>query len=353
MKSANDTTPTIEAVLLFEGAEVVEQMLYAEFEGILDHVSCLHEYADKRVKGCYVRVHADLTIAGIVFFYIDFDEHGYADRSWSLPLRRLIGVAGQGPDLGAGPIQLVCRTRCPQAELREELWDPSIQPGMNHFQILKTAIEQNELNINEQLASSQSTNLGCIDIPVASQDKIVPTSNIVETGHQDNDQNRRDKLAEIIKSQRFRIEALTNECEDKVSELERARRHDQIQYNEHKRMFVQKFEQLKVKYLKKDEQLNNAVALIARMLNVESAETIKENLDDLRAVSNIADLASGDDTSGQMELIQTKAENYLLTQQLVQLKRVCNSMNKKIRELESTDMDDLPTVIAMESKHAG
>jgi hypothetical protein len=342
MNSANDTTLTVEAVLLFKGAEVIEQMLYPEFEGVLDHVTCLPQYADERVRGCYVRVHPNLTIGGVIFFCIDFDEHGYADRSWSLPLRRLMSVSGQGPDLGAGPIQLVCRTRCPQPELREELWDPSIQPGMNHFQILKSAIESNELNINDQLAVSQSTVMGCIDMPSMEGQGV----------QKDDSQSRRDKLAEVIKSQRFRIEALTNECNDKVSELERARRHDQIQYGEHKRMFVQKFEQLKVKYLKKDEQLNNAVALLSRLLDIKDAESIKENLEDLRAVSNIADLSS-EGNAEQMELIQTKAENYLMTQQLTQLKRICNSMNKKIRELEGDAMDELPTVIALSEKKVG
>lgn len=345
MNSANDTTPTVEAVLLFKGAEVVEQMLYSEFEGVLDHVSCLPDYADERVKGCYVNVHPNLTISGIIFFFIDFDEHGYADRSWSLPLRRLMGIAGQGPDLGAGPIQLVCRTRCPQPEMREELWDPSIQPGMNHFQILKNAIEQNDLNINQQLAAGQHASMGCIDVAMNNQKEQNP-SPLMES---EESKNRRDKLAEIIKSQRFRIEALTNECKDKVDSLERARRHDQIQYTEHKRMFSQKFEQLKVRYLKREEQLNNAVVLIARLLDIDDAEVVKEHLEDLRAVGNIADLSNGEGNAEQMELIQTKAENYLLTQQLVQLKRVCNSMNKKMRELEE---NDIPTVIAMDSKRA-
>jgi hypothetical protein len=341
MKSANDTLPTVEAVLLFKGADVVEQMLYSEFEGVLDHVTCLPEYADECVKGCFLTVLPDLTITGVVFFCIDFDEHGYADRSWSLPLRRLMGMAGQGPDLGAGPIHLVCRTRCPQPELREELWDPSIQPGMNHFQILKQAILQNELNINDQLAASQNAAISCIDVASVQ-------ANMMES---EESKRRRDKLAEIIKSQRFRIETLTNECKDKVEQLERARRHDQIQYSEHKRMFAQKFEQLKVRYLKREEQLNNAVALIARMLDIDDAEVIKEHLDDLRAVGNFADLSMGEGNSEQMELIQTKAENYLLTQQLVQLKRICNSMNKKMREQEEKE-NDVPTVIAMETKRA-
>lgn len=339
MNSANDTTPTVEAVLLFKGADVVEQMLFSEFEGVLDHVTCLPDYADERVKGCYATVTPDLTITGIVFFCIDFDEQGYADRSWSLPLRRLMAAAGQGPDLGAGAIQLACRTRCPQPDMREELWDPSIQPGMNHFQILKQAIKQNDLNINQQLASSQNANMNCIDVALTAGSA---------TESQES-RNRRDKLAEIIKSQRFRIEALTNECSDKVEELERARRHDQIQYSEHKRMFSQKFEQLKVRCIKREEQLNNAVALIARMLDIEDPEVIKTHLEDLRAVGNLADLSTGDGNAEQMELIQTKAENFLLTQQLVQLKRVCNAMNKKIREM---DDHNVPTVIAMETKRA-
>ncbi|GAA3914184.1 hypothetical protein [Litoribacillus peritrichatus] len=325
MNSANDNLPTVEAVLLFKGAQVVEQMLYSEFEGILDHVSNFPGYADERVKGCYVRVNPNLTIAGVIFFYLDFDDFGYADRSWCLPLRRLMGQAGMGPDLGAGPVHLVCRTRCPQVELREEFWDPSIQPGMNHFQILKSAIQQNKLNINDQLAVSQASLSGCIDIPVV-------------VNEDEDAKNRRDKLAEVIKNQRFRIEALTNECDDKVNELTRARRHDQIQFNEKKRLFAQKFEQLKVKYLKQDEQMTNAVALIARLLGVDDPEVIKEHLEDLRAVGNLADLSTGEGNTEQMELIQTKAENYLLTQQLVQLKRACSVMNQKLRVYEEANM---------------
>ena len=250
----------------------------------------------------------------------------------------MIGIAGLGPDLGAGPIQLVCRTRCPQPELREEFWDPSIQPGMNHFQILKQAVLQNELNINDQLALSQSNTMGCIDIPVV-------------TSEEDEARNRRDKLAEVIKNQRFRIEALNNEYEDKVNELTRARRHDQIQFNEKKRLFAQKFEQLKVKYLKRDEQMSNAVSIIARLLGIDDPEVIKAHLEDLRAVGNLADLSIGDTNSEQMELIQTKAENYLLTQQLVQLKRACSVMNQKLRVHEEANME--PLVPIDDSKKVG
>lgn len=392
MTSANDHAPIIEAVLLFKNAAVAEHMLYSEFEGVLDHVSSLPEYADETVKGCFVHVNMDLQIEGLVFFCIDFDEKGYADRSWSIPLRRLMSNAGYGPDLGAGPIRLVCRTRCSMPELREELWDPSIQPGMNHFQILKMAILRNDLNINSHLALSSKSG-GCIDVAIAPTentqvplmvesalgDQVVDLVNAVNTcerisevpvleEEQGSDavnvtspqveppviepeasgtsemsgtsestieeQQKRDKLAEVIKTQRFRIESLMNECDDKVAQIERARRHDQIQFNEYKQMLSEKFERLKLGYAKNDERLNNSVALISRLIGCEDTELIKTSLEDLRAIGNLADLSVGE-TTEQMELIQTKAENYLLTQQMVQMKRAYKLMSEKLKAQEA------------------
>ena len=103
---------TVEAVLFFNDGGVCKEMLYPEFEAMLDGVVSMLEFADQQMRVAYVLVNARLQIRAAVFFYLDFNEDGSADSGWNIPLRSLAERTGRGPDLGAGPIRLHHRP-CP------------------------------------------------------------------------------------------------------------------------------------------------------------------------------------------------------------------------------------------------
>src|SRR5690606_25183244 len=98
----------LEAVFLFQGDSVAREMLYREFEAILDGFVPVTEYAGGLAKAVYVQVNPDLMMSAAVFFILAFDDKGMIDRRWNVPLQQLAASAARGPDLGAGPIRLAC-----------------------------------------------------------------------------------------------------------------------------------------------------------------------------------------------------------------------------------------------------
>lgn len=137
----------VEAVLFFNDHGICKQMLYPEFEALLDNVVHIPEYADRQMRLAYVLINPRLLVKATVFFYLDFDEKGEADRGWNLPLRNLAERAGRGPDMGAGPIRLACRSQCPVSWHQMHMWDPSLVTGNNHLVILRDAIKRNQLGL--------------------------------------------------------------------------------------------------------------------------------------------------------------------------------------------------------------
>jgi hypothetical protein len=133
-------------------------MLYADFEAILDGMVGVPEFADKEVRGAYCLVNGQLRVRSLVLFTIDFDEDGMADTTWNVPLRHLAEHAGQGPDMGAGPIRLACRSQCPVAWHQDQMWDPGMKPGANDFIAIRDTIRERGpklgLEIDDELDST-------------------------------------------------------------------------------------------------------------------------------------------------------------------------------------------------------
>ena len=84
---------TVEAVVFFNERGICKQMLYSEFEAILDGVVGLPEFADCQMRLTYLMITPRLQVRAAVFFYLDFDEEGRADTGWNLPLRQLADAA--------------------------------------------------------------------------------------------------------------------------------------------------------------------------------------------------------------------------------------------------------------------
>lgn len=141
-----------EAVIFFDGEmpeqlTVVKEMLYPEFEAILDHVVGIQDFADKTIRSAYVRIDSHLNVTAVVLFCIDFDEQGHPGKSWNIPLQHLAETAGRGPDLGAGPIRLSCRSQCSVSWHQRELWDPYLEKGNNTLEMLARTAKRNRLGL--------------------------------------------------------------------------------------------------------------------------------------------------------------------------------------------------------------
>nr|MBP8237757.1 chromosome partitioning protein ParA [Pseudomonas sp.] len=138
----------VEAVLFFsERGGICKQMFFPEFEALLDGVVNMPEFADQQMRVAYALINPRLLIKALVFFYLDFDEKGAPDSGWNIPLQHLAERAGRGPDLGAGPIRLACRSQCPVSWHQMHLWDPSLTPGNNDLALLRDVVKRNNLGL--------------------------------------------------------------------------------------------------------------------------------------------------------------------------------------------------------------
>ncbi|WP_428239854.1 hypothetical protein [Gynuella sp.] len=160
-----------EAVFFFGKKGITKEMLYAEFEAVLDGVVGIPEFAGQEVQACYLTISSSLEATGCVLFAIEFDEAGRADRDWNIPLRHLVENAGPGPDMGSGPIRLACRSQCSVAWYQRELWEPSTKGGLNHFVAIRDALKRNRLGLKKARSVESSQNYS--DIPVIN-DQVPP-----------------------------------------------------------------------------------------------------------------------------------------------------------------------------------
>lgn len=248
-----------EAVLFIADGEVCKEMMFSEFEAVLDGVVGLNDFAGDTVKAAFLIVTTQLKISQCVLFTIRFDRQGLADRAWNIPLRHLAETAGLGPDLGAGPIRLACRSQCPVAWHTDMLWDPDMSPQSNTFARLRDAIAENRLHLqkvepvamqgfppgmqsfNWQQVPAATVGMPMQGLPVGMVPPGMMTGYIapgfvappapptLEVGGVDpamldkhmsmlEDDHRR-KLASLLKAQRLHIQTLKTESDQKVAGL--------------------------------------------------------------------------------------------------------------------------------------
>lgn len=136
-----------QAVMFFDDNKLVKEMLQVEFEAVLDQVVGLPDFAGQEVCACFLRINQRLQIVGAVFFLADFDDRGYVNRSWNVPLQHLLDNAGRGPDLGGGRIRLACRSQCSVPWHARQLWDPVLEGADNSLQQMQQAVLRNRLGL--------------------------------------------------------------------------------------------------------------------------------------------------------------------------------------------------------------
>lgn len=204
--------------MFFAGQKISKQMLYPEFEAVLDGVVNMPEFIDQQMRAVYVLINPRLLVRSLVFFYIDFDEKGAADPSWNIPLRHLAERAGRGPDLGAGPIRLACRSQSSVPWHQMHLWDPELSPKNNHLLLIRDAVKRNNLRI--LLEESQEHFFATEQFTVAAEERW-DSALQMDAGalalDREKDQAQRQKAAQIIKQQRLRISTLETQHEEQLA----------------------------------------------------------------------------------------------------------------------------------------
>ena len=217
---SNSPAEPLEAVFLFREGQVTRELLYPEFEAILDGFIPVPDFSGASARAAYVQINPSLCITGIVFFLLGFDSRGIVDRRWNVPLRQLLESAGSGPDMGAGPIRLACYSQCAVAWHQKNLWDPIMQPGNNSFVAMRKALKANRLGfvarpLEAEVRAQKTTPT------VRSATEVEREQAVLEQKlHEHYAQELRDKMALLIKEQRLRIATLMNQHQAKVHTMQ-------------------------------------------------------------------------------------------------------------------------------------
>ncbi len=234
---ANRDSSAYEAVFFLDNKKVTRHMLYSEFEALLDGLGALPDYADEEAKAVYAVISKTGKISALVFFILYFDEDGLADASWNIPVERLAEVSGRGPDLGGGPIRLACRGQCSINWHQNDLWDPDMTPGSNDFLLLKKAVEENRLRFGFGKVVEE--------VPVLSRSDLGEES-LLDEIDLESDQDKRIKLARLLKEQRLRIRTLESSHEQSVGSADREQMISLHAYKNDIQSLKQTVEQLKL-----------------------------------------------------------------------------------------------------------
>lgn len=196
----------VEAVLFYNEGTICKEMLYPEFEAVLDGVVALPEFADRQMHAVYVMINPRLQVRAAVFFCLDFNEDGSADDGWNIPLRQLAERTGRGPDMGAGPIRLACRSQCPVSWHQMHMWDPKVSAERNDLALLRDTIKRNQLGLlvedeGASVVPAERLQMVAEDAWYAAEAGKEATTQRSES----HEREQRQKAALLIKQQRQRI----------------------------------------------------------------------------------------------------------------------------------------------------
>jgi len=139
--------PFAEAVYFFQDENIVSEMLFTEFESVLNQAAGLDQFAASIVRCAYAAVGTGLAVRGVVCFQLNVDEEGMADPGFNIPLRHLLRHGGSGPDLGAGAVRLACRGQCSVPWHANNLWDPQESNGEHPVVLIQRAVWRNRLGL--------------------------------------------------------------------------------------------------------------------------------------------------------------------------------------------------------------
>ena len=128
-----------EAVYLFNDRDVAHGYWLSDFERLVRDKIPFPGYDNEKVKAAYVVIGPQEFAQAMVLFYLPISAQGFVESGWYLPLKRLAGGAGHGPNMGDGRIRLACQSQCSISWHQNSLWEPVT----SDFMAIRKAIRDN------------------------------------------------------------------------------------------------------------------------------------------------------------------------------------------------------------------
>lgn len=322
------------AIFFCEKGKVAREMLYAEFEAILDSFVPLQEYAGQEIKAIYVQISPQLKVTAAVYFMIGFDGAGNADKRWNLPLEQLAEQGEAGPNLGAGPIRLTCRSQCPVAWYTQSMWDPNMASEPNDFVVLRDVVKRNKLGFKKMEAEADAVEEEIpsppplVARPAATSspargaseesdaEKILSASLVQLLRKKLDDENSAEREA-LAKKQRLLLAAQKTQFEDEMNKLGEAHSEELRQMQKKLEQYHQALEEQK----KKNEKIEQELTL------QEKAATQTKELFEKKLAKN------QEAGSNQLEVIKQDLANEFQRKMDTEIRKLKEALAEKNVEL--------------------
>ncbi len=210
-----DDTDLAGAVFIFsEDKDLIREMNYSEYEALLDgYVPAMH-LANRSLPAVYTEINSRHEIANAVFFIVRFDARGFIDQGSSLPLFRLSHHARRGPDLGSGPIGLVCASQCPIKHFDAFLWDPDLTTK-HELKIIKDAVARNRMAIHFHEPDPEKKRQEFED----QKSRALIEQTVSNRLRKEFDKELRDRMAQSIREQRLKANTILRQREQSIAEV--------------------------------------------------------------------------------------------------------------------------------------
>lgn len=249
-----------EAVLFVENNRIARELLFSEFEAVLDGFVPLPDLGGQNATAVYLRINYSLHIIAAVFFRVGFDQEGYCDKRWNIPLDQLATDSARGPDLGGGPIRLACRSQCCIAWHQRNLWDPDMSPGSNHFVLLKKTVTANRLGLKFDAASTAEARAEKVKQHKKDKQKDAEktrriTQELAQKMRGKFEQEFRDHMARMLKEQRLRILTLNSKRKQEVQQIQ-LRHQNRVEEYRHQ---IRKFQETLEQQLNRNKKLKETI----------------------------------------------------------------------------------------------
>ena len=211
-----------DAVLFVDHNKVIKEMLLTEFEAVLDGVVGESDFAGTTAHAVYLKINRRLEIIGAVFFLINFDAKGNADRRWNIPLAQMVETAAFGPELNGVKLRIASHSQCQIPWHQQDLWEPDLSVASNTLKILASSIQNNRLGLLVDDVVDKPPVLKDIaaSANLVSRDSV--NANVNANNHhasdiQEDREKERHSMAQNIKKQRTYIASLKSLHEQEMA----------------------------------------------------------------------------------------------------------------------------------------
>lgn len=347
---SSDNSVAHELVLCFQSPTTIgREMLYSEFEAFLEGVVAFPEFASEQLPLAYVQLNARLQVVACVFFLVGVNDKGHLSTSWNLPLQHMAESAGKGPNLGAGPIRLACRSQCPVAWHQKHCWDPAMDAGaLNSFIIIREAVKRNRLGLaaEKKVTASAAVKAAVVDKPrkTASHPVLTGRQSSLASGNSPpllkkgpntaSSAVDKDDLGAEFQAHRYDVDSTRQELEQEVESLrlklaaEKTRSHDKLEalasrYSGEIRRYKESCQKLS-ESLKYEHDRNNKLKeqMVAQSKDYESARD--QFLDQVEEVRKLE--------KSQLDSLKRKFERELRARIEVEIAEIKETLD--LREVE-------------------